>query len=72
MKADMGPDPVITYLSLKQQQHQTSLDKNYVDSVFDSYSVKTGDDSNSAVTKGNAILAYDEIFKMWKVDLNLK
>ena len=24
------------------------------------------------VTKGNAILAYEEIFKMWKVDLDLQ
>jgi len=24
------------------------------------------------LTKGNAILAYEEIFKMWKVDLTLE
>lgn len=30
------------------------------------------DNENRVVTKGNAILAYEEIFAMWKVDLNLE
>lgn len=37
--------------------------------MFETYSVESGE--QRLVTKGNAILAYEEIFKMWKVDLDL-
>lgn len=69
------PDPLITYLSLKSEQHQTQLDKDYVQSVFETYSVEgnsLAQKDQKLVTKGNAILAYEEIFKMWKVDLDLQ
>ena len=68
------PDPLITYLSLKSEQHQTQLDKDYVQSVFDTYSVQGSlvETDQKKVTKGNAILAYEEIFKMWKVDIDLQ
>lgn len=76
-------DPIIVYLTLKASQHTSSLDRNYVESVFDSYSIKSKDsavadkagapgDEVTLVTKGNAILAYEEIFKMWKVDINVE
>jgi hypothetical protein len=68
------PDPLITYLSLKSEQHQTQLDKDYVQSVFETYSVQNpslAEQEKKIVTKGNAILAYEEIFKMWKVELDL-
>jgi hypothetical protein len=51
------------------------LDKDYVQSVFETYSVQGSQDDDkpqNLVTKGNAILAYEEIFKMWKVDLDLQ
>ena len=74
-----GDDPILTYMSLIASHHTTHLDRSYVESVFDSYSsTPTGlsqvDDSDEqkVITKGNAILAYEEIFKMWKVDLNLQ
>lgn len=85
-------------MSLVAAHHTSKLDRTYVESVFDSYSVtpkKEPIDSNSMVdtssensdqvieqvltpddqhviTKGNAILAYEEVFQMWKVDLNLE
>jgi hypothetical protein len=31
----------------------------------------SGASEQNNVTKGNAILAYEEIFKMWKVDIDL-
>jgi len=76
---------LITYLALKEAHHKTTLDRQYAESVFESYSIKAQtselsvDDKDATtpksaedriVTKGNAILASDEIFKMWKVDLN--
>mgnify|MGYP001058437410 CR=1 FL=1 len=76
---------MITYLALKEAHHKTTLDRQYAESVFESYSIKAQtselsvDDKDATtpksaedriVTKGNAILASDEIFKMWKVDLN--
>ena len=73
-------DPIITYMSLIASHHTTHLDRSYVESVFDSYAstptaalaqVDDADDSK-IITKGNAILAYEEIFKMWKVDLDLQ
>jgi len=65
--------------------HTTELDRNYVESVYDSYSTKVKkdkddedndeakaeDEKSRIITKGNAILAYEEVFKMWKVDLSL-
>jgi len=32
----------------------------------------TSPDANSYVTKGNVILAYEEIFQLWKVELSLE
>lgn len=76
-------DTLISYLSLKSAQHSTQLDRNYVESVFESYSIKSqanalAESTSSAeapeirvVTKGNAILAYEDIMKMWKIDLTL-
>ena len=55
-----------------------------MESVFESYSVKAQasnalvEGSNAeapdvrVVTKGNAILAYEDILKMWKIDLTLQ
>lgn len=52
--------------------------------MFESFSVKSKDaspetkdgkiqqDELDLVTKGNAILAYEDIFKMWKVQLNVQ
>ena len=72
-------DPIITYMSLIASHHTSHLDRSYVESVFDSYSTtptglsQVGDaDDEKIITKGQAILAYEEIFKMWKVDLNLQ
>ena len=67
-------------MTLKSKQHETKLDRSYVESVFESFSVKsqqsqatdgTSNDELRIVTKGNAVLAYEEIFNMWKVDLTL-
>ena len=65
-------DPLITYLTLKSNHHNSKLDREYVESVYEDYAVKT--DSKDAakseiVTKQNAWLAYEEVFKMWKIDL---
>jgi len=40
-----------------------------VESVFESFSIKVGvgSDEHREVTRANAILAYEEILKMWKV-----
>jgi len=54
-----------------------------VESVFESYSIKAQASNalaesnveapeNRVVTKGNAILAYEDILKMWKIDLTLQ
>jgi hypothetical protein len=56
-----------------------------VESVFESYSIKAQASSSLAesgsnaeapeirvVTKGNAILAYEDVMKMWKIDLTLQ
>ena len=53
-----------------------------MESVFESYSIKSKDatvldksspsDEISLITKGNAALAYEEIFKLWKVELNVE
>jgi len=71
-------------MSLLAAHHTTKLDRQYVESIFDSYSVvttptaatgtETADDDNvdKTITKGNAILSYEEIFRMWKVDLTLE
>jgi hypothetical protein len=74
-----GPGAVITYLGLKSEQHKSQLDKDYVQSVFESNSVSTVLTSGlmngveiQKVTKGNAILAYEEIFRMWACDLDLQ
>lgn len=42
-------------------------------SVFESNSISTTVNGNEIqkVTKGNAILAYEEIFRMWACDLDL-
>lgn len=32
-------DPIITYLSLISSHHNSKLDRKYVESVFDSYSI---------------------------------
>lgn len=32
-------DPIITYLSLVSAHHTSKLDRSYVESVFDSYSI---------------------------------
>ena len=55
------------------------MDRQYVESVFETYSVQTTagnaekvDDhsnKNMIVTNKNAWMAYEEIFKMWKIDL---
>jgi hypothetical protein len=37
----MVQDPLITYLTLKSNHHNTALDRNYVDSVYEDYAVKT-------------------------------
>jgi hypothetical protein len=59
-------------MSQKASQHTSSLDRTYVESVFDSYSVKReGNDEQALITKANAILALEEIFKMWKIDLSV-
>ena len=76
-------DSIIVYLTLKASQHTSSLDRNYVESVFEENSVKSKGDTSvtekaaqpdecQLITKGNAILAYEEIFKMWKVELNVE
>ena len=70
-------------MTLKASQHTSSLDRNYVESVFEGNSIKSKDtavadkaaapeDEVTIITKGNAILSYEEIFKMWKVDLNVE
>ena len=67
------PDPLITYLTLKQKGHSSSLDREYVESVFEGYSVKAEDsglsEDNKIITSANAVLAYKEIFKTWKITL---
>lgn len=75
-KQDATQDPLITYLTLKSNHHNSNLDRQYVESVFESYSVKTDPveshqnlDQNQIVTRQNAWLGYEEIFKMWKIDL---
>ena len=55
------------------------LDRQYVESVFETYAVQTSggnaekvDDQaskNMIITQKNAWMAYEEIFKMWKIDL---
>lgn len=69
-----GPGAVITYLGLKSEQHKSQLDRDYVQSVFESNSVATTVNGVEIqkVTKGNAILAYEEIFRMWACDLDLQ
>ena len=64
-------------LSLKSSQHVSQLDRNYVDSVFESYSTKkkdlstpNPDDDISTLTKEAALKAIGEVFTMWKCDLN--
>ena len=37
---DGETDPIITYLTLKSDQHNSKLDRTYVESVFESYSTK--------------------------------
>ena len=37
---DGETDPIITYLTLKADQHNSKLDRTYVESVFESYSTK--------------------------------
>lgn len=75
---------MLVYLTLKNGQHLSRLDRNYVESVFESFSVKSKDaspetkdgtvqvDELDLITKGNAILAYEQVFKMWKVELNVQ
>lgn len=76
-------DPILVYLTLKMGQHLSRLDRNYVESVFDSFSFKSKEAAPESkvqneveevdlITKGNAILAYEEIFKMWKIVLNVQ
>jgi hypothetical protein len=66
----------MTYLKLLAAEHSSALDRQFVESVFDSYSVK-GDQAKDKdlndnepykmLTKGNGILAYEEVFGTWKV-----
>lgn len=45
-------DPIITYLSLISSHHSSKLDRQYVESVFDSYSIapKENKDESSLQT----------------------
>lgn len=54
-----------------------------MESVFESFSVKSKDASPvtkeknqdtevEVITKGNSILAYEEVLKMWKVEMNVE
>ena len=59
-------------MTLKSNHHNGKTDRKYVEEVYDDYAVKTEErdsTSKSIITKQNAILAYDEIFKMWRIDL---
>ena len=63
---------MITYLTLKSNHHNGATDRKYVEEVFDDYAVNTTSSegiTKQIITKQNAILAYEEIFKMWKIDL---
>ena len=80
----MKTDPILVYMTLKMGQHLGKLDRQYVEQVFESYSFKskesavetkvsnTNNDRVDLVTKGNAVLAYEEIFKLWKIALNVQ
>lgn len=56
-----------------------SLDRQYVESVFETYAVQASggnaekvdeaSNKNMIITQKNAWMAYEEIFKMWKIDL---
>ena len=68
---------MMEYLSVKSQQHKSQLDRSYIESVFESYSseaktpnpnIPPGEDTR-VLTRTNAALAYDEIFRLWKVEL---
>lgn len=79
---DGEADPLITYLTLKSEQHNSKLDRTYVESVFESYSTKqTVQDDQleqvgatgqqiSVLTKENTQTAVFEVFQMWKVELS--
>lgn len=66
------------YLQLILLKHQSQQDRQYVESVFEQQSTTAQDEdepegvNKKIVTKGNAILAYEDIFKMWSVDLSLE
>lgn len=67
-------------------EHQSQIDRSFVESVFESYSTKVERDQDEIVTnlkrqsenekesrvisRTNSILAYKDIFKMWKIKLN--
>ena len=39
-KLQPGDDPLITFLTIKKQKHQSKIDRSFVKSVFESYSTK--------------------------------